>query len=42
MSGCIANFQGRILEAVPNAFLDSLFINPVHAHAVFERSTDKE
>ena len=40
--GSVVNFQGRILVTVPNAFSDSLFINFFGAHAVFERSTDKE
>ena len=33
---------GLILIMVPNVFPDSLFINFVCTHAVFERSTDKE
>ena len=31
-----------ILVTVPNAFADYLFINPLCAHVVFERSTDRE
>ena len=42
MFGCVVDFQGRILVTVPNAFSDSLFINSVCAHTVFERSADKE
>ena len=41
-SGCVVDFQGRILVTVLNAFSGSSFINPVCAHAVFERSTEKE
>ena len=41
-AGSDAIFQGRILVTVPNAFLDSWFMNPVCTHAEFERSTDKE
>ena len=41
-SGCVADFQGRILVTVPNAFSGSSFISSVCAHAVFERSIDKE
>ena len=31
---------GLILVTAPNAFADSLFINTLCAHAVFDRSTD--
>ena len=41
-SGCVADFQVRVLVTVPNAFSNSSFINSVCAHAVLERSTDKE
>ena len=33
---------GLILATALNVFPDSLFINPFGAHAVFERSTDRE
>ena len=33
---------GLILVTVPNAFSDSLLINPLCAHAGFERFTDRE
>ena len=33
---------GLILVTAPNEFPDSLFISPLCAHAVFERSTDRE
>ena len=41
-SGCVRDFQCRILVTVRNAFSDSLFINLFCAHAVFEGSTEKE
>ena len=41
-SGCVTDFEGRILVTVTNAFSNSSFISTVCAHTVFERSIDKQ
>ena len=39
---CKSNVIGLILVTLLNALTDCLFINPLCAHIVFERSTDRE